>query len=535
MRKIVFILGIFLLKNLHAQLPRNPYQPIQLENLSPNWQFTSGSEVFKSQYYDEYNKLSRTSFQKILIDGQCFYNVFRVQGRDQEGAYIEKVDLLSGEKKWFNYFDLTTSDRQEVPVLIRVKNGEYVEVVSQRLNKPFSAENDLYNSGIDMSLVYRKYNDVDGQLVDEHIPDENDSISIRTQYANFPIGNRVSYLFSEDDGNFRYIERLRFNNKFKFKSYKIDKRGHVLSKTDTIDIGRDVFNAVLLNKGVDTLVYLNFNPTEKQAYLQFFDFEMNKLDEKPLDKFTTDYNILFREANENHILVQYVEQVPMAFDSLVIMAYDYNGNLLNTLKIEDNIYDSAAYKYIDTEDEFLMLESRYQEDAYLKREIRVIKTENGNKIVKKSFSGTDSLRTFAPYSFYITNDNIIISMDEGAYYLNEDGKFKQDIFAQALSTMSVPLEQLGLVSSNKDLPEDVLLSLYPNPAHDYLHFSGQGIENSDRWEIYDLRGHLVKSSSTIENITEQRIEIRDLIPGMYFVSFRDRKTHQLYSKRFFKI
>ena len=225
----------------------------------------------------------------------------------------------------------------------------------------------------------------------------------------------------------------------------------------------------------------------------------------------------------------------MAFDSLVIMAYDYNGNLLNTLKIEDNIYDSAAYKYIDTEDEFLMLESRYQEDAYLKREIRVIKTENGNKIVKKSLSGTDSLRTFTPYSFYITNDNIIISMDEGAYYLNEDGKFKQDIFAQALSTMSVSLEQLGLVSSSKDLTDDVMLSLYPNPAHDYLHFSGQGIENSDRWEIYDLRGHLVKSSSTIENITDQRIEIRDLIPGMYFVSFRDRKAHQLYSKRFFKI
>lgn len=535
MKSRLIIVFLFVFAGLRAQLPRIPYQPIQFENITPEWQFTSGSEVFKSQYYDEYNKLSRTSFQKILIDGQNFYNVFRVHGRDQEGAYIEKVDLLTGEKKWFNYFDLTTSDRQEVPVLIRVKNGEYVEVVSQRLNKPFSTENDLYNSGIDMSLVYRKYNDVDGQLVDEHIPDENDSISIRTQYANFPIGNRVSYLFSEDDGNFRYIERLKYNNKFKFKSYKIDKRGYVLSKTDTIDIGRDVFNAVLLKKGVDTLVYLNFNPTEKQAYLQFFDFDMNKVYEKPLEKFTTDYNILFREANENHILVQYVEQVPMAFDSLVIMAYDYNGNLLNTLKIEDNIYDSAAYKYIDTEDEFLMLESRYQEDAYLKREIRVIKTENGNKIVKKSFSGMDSLRTFTPYSFYITNDNIIISMDEGAYYLNDDGKFKQDIFAQALSTMSVSLEQLGLVSSNKDLAEDVMLSLYPNPAHDYLHFSGQGIENSDRWEIYDLRGHLVKSSSTIGNITEQRIEIRDLIPGMYFVSFRDRKTHQLYSKRFFKM
>ncbi|MBK8851913.1 MAG: T9SS type A sorting domain-containing protein [Saprospiraceae bacterium] len=535
MKSRLIIVFLFVFAGLQAQLPKIPYQPIQFENILPDWYFTSGSEVFKSPYYDEFNKLNRNSFQEINVEGDHLYNLFKVHGRDQEGAYLEKVDLNSGNQKWFTYFDLTTGDRQEVPVLMRIKSGEYIELLSQKLNVPFSTENDLYLSGTDMSVVYRKYDDGTGALIEEIIPDSNDTLSLRTQHSFFPRGNDVSYFFSEDDGNFRYIERLKFGNKFKFKSYKIDKRGYVLSKSDTIDIGRDEFNAILLPKGKDTLVYLNFKTAEKQAYLQFFDYEMNKVDEKPLENFTTNFSILFREANENHILVQYIEQVPMAFDSLVIMAYDYNGNLLNTLKIEDNIYDSAAYKYIDTEDEFLMLESRYQEDAYLKREIRVIKTENGNKIVKKSFSGTDSLRTFAPYSFYITNDNIIISMDEGAYYLNEDGKFKQDIFAQALSTMSVPLEQLGLVSSNKDLPEDVLLSLYPNPAHDYLHFSGQGIENSDRWEIYDLRGHLVKSSSTIENNKEQRIEIRDLIPGMYFVSFRDRKTHQLYSKRFFKM
>ncbi|MBK9686561.1 MAG: T9SS type A sorting domain-containing protein [Saprospiraceae bacterium] len=535
MKSRLIIVFLFVFAGLQAQLPKIPYQPIQFENILPDWYFTSGSEVFKSPYYDEFNKLNRNSFQEINVEGDHLYNLFKVHGRDQEGAYLEKVDLNSGNQKWFTYFDLTTGDRQEVPVLMRIKSGEYIELLSQKLNVPFSTENDLYLSGTDMSVVYRKYDDGTGALIEEIIPDSNDTLSLRTQHSFFPRGNDVSYFFSEDDGNFRYIERLKFGNKFKFKSYKIDKRGYVLSKSDTIDIGRDEFNAILLPKSKDTLVYLNFKTVEKQAYLQFFDYEMNKVDEKPLENFTTNFNILMREANGSHVLVQYTEDKGMIFDSIVILAYDYNGKLLNKFKFLDEPNVFFAYKYLQSENEFLIFQSKYKDGAFLNREVRVFKTQNGSMVFRKSIAGQDSLRVFSPYSFQFKGDKVIISMDEGAFYSDDEGIFKQDIFAQALSTMSVSLEQLGLVSSNKDLADDVMLSLYPNPAHDYLHFYGQGIENSDRWEIYNLRGHLIKSSSTIENITDQRIEIRDLIPGMYFVSFRDRKTHQLYSKRFFKI
>ena len=535
MKSRFIIAFLFVFAGLRAQLPKVPYQPIQFENITPDWYFTSGSEVFKSPYYDVYNKLYRYYFQKPVLENNYIYNLLLVDGRDQEGAYLEKIDSETGEKIWFNYFDLTTSDRQEAPVLMRINSGESVEIVSQRLNVPFSTENDLYNSGVDMSVVYRKYSDVDGKLMEELIPEASDTLALRTQFSAFVRGNRVSYFFSEEDGNFRYIERLKFNNKYKFKSYKIDKRGHVLSQTDTIDLGYDVFNANLLKKGPDTLVYFYFNPIEKQAYIQYYSYDLNKIDEKPLEGFNINFGILMREANENHVLVQYTEDTEMFFESVVILAYDYSGKLLNKFKFLDEPNVSFAYKFLEQDNEFLIFQSRYKDGALIKRESRVFKTQNGSMVFKISITGIDSLRVFSPYSFEFKGDDLIVSMAEGAFYVNEKGKFEQDIFAQALSTMSVSLEQLGLVSSNKDLAEDVMVFLYPNPAHDYLHFSGQGIENSDRWEIYDLRGHLVKSSSTIGNIAEQRIEIRDLIPGMYFVSFRDRKTHQLYSKRFFKI
>ena len=195
MRKLVFIFVISLLNNLQAQLPKIPYQPIQFENITPDWYFTSGSEVFKSPYYDEFNKLNRNSFQEINVEGDHLYNLFKVHGRDQEGAYLEKVDLNSGNQKWFTYFDLTTGDRQEVPVLMRIKSGEYIELLSQKLNVPFSTENDLYLSGTDMSVVYRKYDDATGALIEEIIPDSNDTLSLRTQHSFFPRGNDVSYFF----------------------------------------------------------------------------------------------------------------------------------------------------------------------------------------------------------------------------------------------------------------------------------------------------------------------------------------------------
>ena len=313
MKSRFIIAFLFVFAGLRAQLPKVPYQPIQFENITPDWYFTSGSEVFKSPYYDVYNKLYRYYFQKPVLENNYIYNLLLVDGRDQEGAYLEKIDSETGEKIWFNYFDLTTSDRQEAPVLMRINSGESVEIVSQRLNVPFSTENDLYNSGVDMSVVYRKYSDVDGKLMEELIPEASDTLALRTQFSAFVRGNRVSYFFSEEDGNFRYIERLKFNNKYKFKSYKIDKRGHVLSQTDTIDLGYDVFNANLLKKGPDTLVYFYFNPIEKQAYIQYYSYDLNKIDEKPLEGFNINFGILMREANENHVLVQYTEDTEMFF------------------------------------------------------------------------------------------------------------------------------------------------------------------------------------------------------------------------------
>ncbi|MBK7788051.1 MAG: hypothetical protein IPJ54_05640 [Saprospiraceae bacterium] len=78
MKSRLIIVFLFVFAGLQAQLPKIPYQPIQFENILPDWYFTSGSEVFKSPYYDEFNKLNRNSFQEINVEGDHLYNLFKV-------------------------------------------------------------------------------------------------------------------------------------------------------------------------------------------------------------------------------------------------------------------------------------------------------------------------------------------------------------------------------------------------------------------------------------------------------------------------
>lgn len=61
------------------------------------------------------------------------------------------------------------------------------------------------------------------------------------------------------------------------------------------------------------------------------------------------------------------------------------------------------------------------------------------------------------------------------------------------------------------------LSIYPNPANDYIHVTGDGIESL---KIYDISGRLVKSVSSPVPLT---IDIRNLPEGMYPVAIETRQ------------
>jgi hypothetical protein len=59
------------------------------------------------------------------------------------------------------------------------------------------------------------------------------------------------------------------------------------------------------------------------------------------------------------------------------------------------------------------------------------------------------------------------------------------------------------------------VSLYPNPAREYVDIRIDGDVNVTAMEVYDVYGKLVNTVTVVENPT--RINVSSLADGMYFV------------------
>ena len=59
------------------------------------------------------------------------------------------------------------------------------------------------------------------------------------------------------------------------------------------------------------------------------------------------------------------------------------------------------------------------------------------------------------------------------------------------------------------------MSLYPNPAREYIDIRVDGDLNVTMMEVYDVYGKLINTVNVIDNPT--RINVSSLANGMYFV------------------
>ncbi|MBK8700967.1 MAG: T9SS type A sorting domain-containing protein [Saprospiraceae bacterium] len=530
---IISILLNFILFTSFGQLPKKPYEPLQFENATPVWYKTIGDSVFKNAYYDEYNKLSASYNHKPIIKDEFIFTLLNVHGRDQEGGYIEKRRLATGERIWFNKFDLTTFDRQEVPRLLNITKEGHVEVISQRLKIPFSTNNDLYWTGRNMSLVYRKYHSETGQLLVENIPQENDSNALVTNYSAFTIGKFISFIYPEKDGNFRYIERIYEGNKYYFVTVKFDKTGHAIGKPDTVNLGKDTTYPSLDYKGPDTLIYLYYHPDDKKAYIQYYNYEFEKYNEVTLQGFDTTFIMYTWEVSQNYCIFYNVlpGDPPLKLDRYFIYVYDFKGQLLKQWKIdfEFNVY--WAIQYMEELNELLIVESRYAVSQHPDRVINSFITKGDSLLRLKELAFKDPLRAGDIYYMQRVGDNILSSMFEGAFYYIDSTKFEQDIFAQAISMVLISPAELGLRDTLSASEPALQLSLYPNPGHDVIKVGQTDMSRPYHWEVFDMGGK--KYSQGTFHTDENTIDISQLPPGLYFLGLYDAITFKMVGGRKF--
>ena len=73
------------------------------------------------------------------------------------------------------------------------------------------------------------------------------------------------------------------------------------------------------------------------------------------------------------------------------------------------------------------------------------------------------------------------------------------------------------------------ITVFPNPAKDYLYFKNSSIGS---YFIYDITGKVLLGSDEISNSSETKIDIRFLKQGLYFMVLKTEKG--LVSERFVK-
>jgi hypothetical protein len=80
------------------------------------------------------------------------------------------------------------------------------------------------------------------------------------------------------------------------------------------------------------------------------------------------------------------------------------------------------------------------------------------------------------------------------------------------------------VTSSRSLADVSGISVYPNPANDYIQIS-----NDADVEIYNIAGDLV--CQNINTTKEQMITVGDLVKGVYFIKLTDVQTKEVSTKK----
>ena len=100
----------------------------------------------------------------------------------------------------------------------------------------------------------------------------------------------------------------------------------------------------------------------------------------------------------------------------------------------------------------------------------------------------------------------------------------------------------AILSNNTGMEETILyidqlpsqkeeIQITPTLVYDYFNISG--INSIYQMEIYNTSGQLVKSRSNIQN--NQKVQMLQLVKGIYFVILKNKSTGHLFSKKLVKL
>ena len=125
--------------------------------------------------------------------------------------------------------------------------------------------------------------------------------------------------------------------------------------------------------------------------------------------------------------------------------------------------------------------------------------------------------------------DVIGNIDPAYCTYDSQGHPVNDPWPTPFASCGMDLDAVGVIHDIEHFPnppqgieenENMTISVYPNPAHDFIRVETRSIASVQGVELYSITGQKVLSS------TENEINVSELNPGMYFV-----RVNNIYTER----
>ena len=524
--KITFIIFLGLLNyNMFSQII--PYIPIEFVDLTPKWTHVSIDSTLIDE--DKYDGMTHLSFVEdyplpYLIDGNNLYIVSNTRIKtnyENEGVFIEKLDISTGQTIWTNHFDYRNNSRQEYVESVYINKKGNLEVVSDRkINKPKDSFGHIFY-GDTALLSIRNYSILNGELLSHEYSNSSDTHSLRIRYSS---ENRT-ILFPLKNEKFLYIK----NSVHKIEQFLIDKNGYLLAEPmlDSVTF-ENSFNPdsiifphrfVMLKISKDTLLVLNLlydkddkQGFEKQAKLTLYDKSLNIKKVLKIDSILPERYDFIRidNADKNHIYLsgRYEKHIGEK-DTFFYYIFNWDGEVKKRFtSMYYGEYISLETTYLEREQEFIAV--GISED-WTKLKFFITK-QNEGLTLQKEFVFKENGRVFTPY--------FIKQLDNGDILLKGYNRLANGGNNYLLwhTWIRIKAEDLGLIGTyvKENYKNKTRISIFPTPARNHLTITTNEAQ-FNRIIIYDILGRVVHIEKfSIEN--KKTISIDYLNKGLYIAN-----------------
>jgi hypothetical protein len=543
---------------VQAQNKERKYEPFEFEGYKPVWQHA----VIDTSIIGLFNEIDSWTGDSVFYDGfSNFYPNIRSKlfpvyiknkviitehknGSACEGAFIQCIDIKTGNVGWEIHYDLRTDSRKEWPVWTYInENGQFV-LLGHRQNislfnpipKPF-----WFNS----LLTIRKYNSETGYLEERITIPENDPFAKRLAVPEgiFGDGAYGTYIFPDIDN----VQFITTTNKV-IKSYTLNNESHV---TDS----------VYYDFGYDSLLILNYLYLTDQNNIINLRFSSKSMfDQANIDSFKISYtvhdrdlNILYYKTFQENIKpadrinflnvsdtcfivlgTEYRQIKDKTISVFTLSHFDAQANLKETVTLNEVQADSVLFNYDNVcavklkNDKGILMAADYKgQDGF--DYLNFFKTDGyGNFEKIKKLKIHYSNHSILPLDLVTTpeGDILLKALDFNKNLVNDLYRGYATVY------ILFSAEDLGLKTSATSIAKARELMIYPNPANDYIILSRENTE-AGYIEIIDQLGRIVSQENTLE-CEEKSIDISGLNPGLYFMRLINNSGREVGSGKFVK-